>query len=224
MKKIFGLFFLLGGLYSQVSSAQLFLGVGANAQFAELKDSFVGDADRSFSNDKEAIRYTWSPAIRTEYVLSADVYLSGTFSHLSIQDYDFETQNPSSVFTTDKVRGIQGRLMSGWVFDHFGLEGGVVLLQSYKNERTLVTPASDPQSSIVDITTSDKGFTQLYPCVSGTYKYGQWLGVLSGTFSSNRFRPSGQRITTVVPQATISFGVFYIWKAFAAPRLTSPRF
>ncbi len=223
MRKFIGLLILLNIALSQEAKAQFFLGVGANAQFTDLKDSFVGDPDRSFTSDKEDTRYTWSPALRTEYVLSSDAYLSGTFSHLSIKEYGFETRNPSSIFTADKVRGIQGRFMGGWVFDHFGLEGGVVVLQSYKNERTLITP-NDPLSSTVEVNTSNTGFTEFYPCVSATYKYGQWLGVLSGTFSSNRFRPSGQTLTTVVPQTTVTFGVFYIWKAVASPRLTSPRF
>ncbi|MFK8054572.1 MAG: hypothetical protein AB8F78_00510, partial [Saprospiraceae bacterium] len=159
-----------------------------------------------------------------EYVLSANSYLSGTFNHLLIKDYGYTVPATSSTFTAEKVRAIQGRFMGGWVFDHWGLEGGVVLLQSYANERRFVTPSPDLQSSTADIRTSDKGFTQLYPCISGTYKYGQWLGVLSGTFSSDRFSLNGQELVTVVPQASVSFGVFYIWKAVASPRLTSPRF
>ncbi len=224
MKKILLIVLLLiGGLYN-VASAQFFLGVGANAQLTTLKDSYVSADARTFPNGEDKAQLSWSPALRMEYVLSANSYLSGTFSHLTITDYGYRVPATASLFTTGKVRGVQGRFMGGWVFDHFGLEGGVVLVQSYKNERRLVTPPPDFQSSIADIQTSNSGFTQLYPCISGTYKYGQWLGVLSGTFSSDRFRPSGQSLTAVVPQASLSFGVFYTWKTAAAPRLASPRF
>ena len=224
MKKSLLLIVLFATGFCFSATAQFFVGVGANASYVVLKDSYVSQGSRSFTAGQNTSRFMWSPALRGEYVLSANSYVSGTFSHVSIKEYGYETQGPNSVFTGDKIRGIQGRFMGGWVFDHFGLEGGVVLLQSYKNERTHVIPPPDIQSSIADIQKSTTNFTQLYPCISGTYKHGQWLGVLSGTFSSDRFNPKGQTLTTVVPQATLSFGVFYLWKAVASPRLASPRF
>lgn len=223
MNKLSFFLLLICSLLCQVLSAQFFLGVGANAQFTTLKDNYASPDVRVFPNDEDKAQISWSPALRAEYVLSANSYLSGTFSHLTITNYGYEVIAPSSRFAANKVRGVQSRFMGGWVFDHFGLEGGVVLLQSYQNERTLLTP-NDPLSSRVEGTSSSKGFTQLYPCISGTYKRGQWLGVLSGTFSSDRYNPSGQELTTIVPQASISLGVFYLWKAVASPRLTSPRF
>jgi len=210
------------GLCSRLD-AQLFFGLGANAQLTDIKDSYVSMEPRGFVNETRFPQISWSPALRMEYVLSANSYVSGTFSHLTIRDYGFDITSTNSRFTGDKIKGLQGRFMGGWVFDHFGLEAGVVLIQSYVNERTLITPP-DLLSSIVEIERSNTGFTQLYPCISGTYKYGSWLGVLSGTFSSDRYSPKGQTLTTVVPQFSLSFGVFYIWKAVAAPRLTSPRF
>lgn len=224
MNKLSFLLLLICGIFCHGASAQFFLGVGANVQFTSLKDSYRSADVRTFTGQGDAARITWSPSVRTEYVLSANSYLSGTFSHFSIKDFGYEVSAPRSVFVADRINAIQGRFMAGWVFDHFGLEGGVVLLQSYTNERTLVTAPTDPLSSIADVRTSDKGFTQLYPCISVTYKYGQWLGVLSGTFSSDRYNPSNQQLITVVPQASISLGVFYLWKAMASPRLTSPRF
>lgn len=234
-----GWLLLVGGSFS-ITHAQIFIGIGAKAQYLEVVENLNPGRYEGYVSLEEYSQtlFNVSPALQWELVVKDDFFVSSSLSYLWTTNH--RRLFPRGGFVPQPIpvaiysfSAIVGQVSMGYAYKQYGIELGVEGIQSMKAERRSALTEERGDPIIFDEPSLAEPFLHVYPRLALSYKYGDILGVFSGTFRqsdfirqdlNNGFSIPDYQDWKTAPHATMAVSIFYVWKASSGPASTKARF